>query len=244
LFFSLETVKKFRREIIQKANTNVFEALQNVPGPEKKTEFPHELRLERRQRGQRHKTQPVTADELNAIPEDKPTETMYSLKKKFDSFGARDSKADSGILSGSEGEIISHESESWRSLSVEENIGEDDPVKLSVSAKASMFHQIQESLKEKQEKKSASGAKRYIDRKKRERSRTLPITEDEVKLAAEIADKEEEEESSKMEASLVTLPTEGEGDDAADELSRWVQYENAAIFRTNADTFHARLGPL
>ncbi|XP_053386334.1 uncharacterized protein LOC123538762 isoform X4 [Mercenaria mercenaria] len=226
---SLETVKKFRAEVIQKASTNVFEALQKEEKqvPAKKTEFPQELRLERRSRGQRHKTLPVTAAELNAIPEDKPSETMNSLKKKFDSYGARDSKADSGILSGSEGEIITHEMESWRSLSVEENIGEDDPVKLSVSAKASMFHQIQESLKERQEKKSASGAKRYIDRKKRERSRTLPITEDEVKLAAEIADKEEEE-SKKGEETPVTEPAEGEGD--SDELSRQSLKDKVKLF--------------
>lgn len=204
--------------MIQKASFNVFEALQKEEkrAPARKTEFPQDLKPERRPRGQRHKTLPVTAAELNAIPEDKPSEAMNSLKKKFESFGARDSKADSGILSGSDGDIITHEMETWRSLSVEENIGEDDPVKLSVSAKASMFHQIQESLKERQEKKSASGAKRYIDRKKRERSRTLPITEDEVKLAAEIADKEEEE-SRKGEETPATAPGE-EGD--SDELSR------------------------
>lgn len=219
--FSLETVKKFRLVVIQKASINVFEALQKEDkhASLRKTEFPQELRLERRPRNQRHKTLPVTAAELNAIPEDKPSETMNSLKKKFESFGARDSKADSGILSGSDGEILIHETESWRSSSMEENISVDDPVKLSVSAKASMFLQIQESLKERQEKKSASGAKRYIDRKKRERSRTLPITEDEVKLAAEIADKEEEE-SKKGEETPGTIATEEEG--VADELSRLV----------------------
>lgn len=217
----METVRKFRSEIIKKASFNVFEAIQkqDKPGLNKKTEYPQPFRKERRSRGQRHKTLPVTAAELNAIPEDQVSQTMNSLKKKFDSIGARDSKADSGILSGSDGENL--ERDSLRSLSIEENIGDDDPVKMSVSAKASMFLQIQESQKERNEKKSASGAKRYIDRKKRERSRTLPITEDEVKLASEIADKEEEEaKASEKTGSSIELPTEAKEGDVTDELVR------------------------
>lgn len=221
----METVRKFRSEIIKKASINVFEAIQKQekPGIAKKTEFPQPYRKERRSRGQRHKTLPVTAAELSAIPEDQTSQTMNSLKKKFEGVGSRDSKGDSGILSGSEGENLERDVDSLRSLSVEENIGEDDPVKLSVSAKASMFHQIQESLKERNEKKSASGAKRYIDRKKRERSRTLPITEDEVKLASEIADKEEEDQNAgKVEkmGSSIELPTEEGDGDKTDELTR------------------------
>ena len=225
VFFSLETVRKFRSEIIKKSSINVFEAIQkqDKPGAVKKTEFPQPYRKERRSRGQRYKTLPVTAAELNAIPEDQQTGTMNSLKKKFDAIGSRDSKADSGILSGSDGENL--ERDSLRSLSIEENIGEDDPVKMSVSAKASMFLQIQESLKERNEKKSASGAKRYIDRKKRERSRTLPITEDEVKKASEMADEEDAAAASaaattEKTGSSIDLPKEAGEGDVTDDLTR------------------------
>ncbi|KAL4217138.1 hypothetical protein ACF0H5_023592 [Mactra antiquata] len=226
----LETVKKFRGEVLQKASTNVFEALQKEDSkiPLKRTEYPQPLRVERRPRNQRHKTLPVTAEELKAIPEGETTGTMNSLKKKFDIYGPRDSKADSGILSGSDGDFVVHDTESCKSLSMEENIGDDDPVKLSVSAKASMFLQIQESMKERSEKKSASGAKRYIDRKKRERSRTLPITEDEVKLAAEIADKEEEEKK-KEEPAPVVMETPADADDS-DELSRQSLKDKVKLF--------------
>ncbi|WAR09751.1 SVIL-like protein [Mya arenaria] len=232
---SLETVIKFRSEVIQKSSINVFESLQHPESkavPLKKTEFPqHVPPRDRRSRNQRHKTLPVTAAELGAIPEGQVSETMNSLKKKFENFGAgRDSKADSGILSGSEVDHLERESESWRSLSVEENIGEDDPVKLSVSAKASLFHtKIEESVK----KPSASGAKRYIDRKKRERSRTLPITEDEVKLAAEIADNEEKEEQEKKaaESGIVALATE-EGNEQTDELVRQSLADKVKLFTT------------
>lgn len=224
---SLDTVRKFRAEVIQRSSINTFEALQK---PEKnldnrKTEFPQHISpRDRRPRSQRHKTLPVTAAELGAIPEGQTSEAMNSLKKKFENFGAgRDSKADSGILSGSE---IDHvEIESMRSFSMEENIGEDDPVKLSVSAKASLFHnKIEESVRT-EKKSSASGAKRYIDRKKRERSRTLPITEDEVKLAAEIADEENAEAEKKAEQESVSASTEiatatEQAEGEADELSR------------------------
>lgn len=213
-------MRKFRSEILRKASTNVFENLQKEEKfPGKKTEFPQPFRKEKRPRDQRHKTLPVTAAELNAVPEDQIAEPMNSLKKKFEAFGARDSKADSGILSGSEVDFLERDSENLKSL--DENISEDDPVKLSVSAKASMFHQIEEKLKEKPDKKSASGAKRYIDRKKRERSRTQPITEDEVHTAAVKADEENNEEKEKtteIVSENVEVPDEGQGD--ADELSR------------------------
>jgi hypothetical protein len=52
-----------------------------------------------------------------------------------------------------------------------------------------MFRSLDEKARlEREKEKSASGAKRYIDRKKRERSRTMPITDDEVKTAAEMSD--------------------------------------------------------
>ena len=212
-------MKKFRAEILNKASKNTFAVIEKEQQETEKAEFPLHFRKEKRPRGDRHKTLPVTAAELGAIPEGQVSETMNTLKKRFESQGARDSKADSGILSiGSDGENLERDSDSLRSLSVEDNITEDDPVKLSVSAKASMFTQIQETLKEKPDKKSASGAKRYIDRKKRERSRTLPITEDEVKLAAEFAD--EDNAKDEAEVKSVRVPTEAGDGDSPDELSR------------------------
>ncbi|KAJ8320369.1 hypothetical protein KUTeg_001956, partial [Tegillarca granosa] len=176
-------------EVLRKASTNTFENLnkQSKAPVGKKTEFPQPFHREkgRRSRGERYKTLPVTLAELNAIPEGERSD-INTLQKKVQMFGVRDSKADSGILSGSEMDRESLASDcSLRSLSIEMDISEDDPARLSVSAKASMFKQIEEKEKSKPEKKSASGAKRYIDRKKRERSRTQPVTEDEVKTAAE-----------------------------------------------------------
>ena len=222
--FSLETVHKFRSEILHKASTSIFENLQKEEKfCGKKTEYPQPFRKDRRPRGLRHKTLPVTAAELNAVPEDQIAETMNSLKKKFEAFGARDSKADSGILSGSEVDVTDRESDHLKNLN--DSISEDDPVKLSVSAKASIFHQLEEKSKERADKKSsASGAKRYIDRKKRERSRTQPITEEEVHTAAVKAD-EENAEDKDMKTDIASerdeLPDEGQGD--TDELSRWVR---------------------
>ena len=214
----METVRKFRSEIIHKASTDVFENLQKEDKfLGQKTEYPQHFIKEKRPRDQRHKTLPVTAAELNAVPEDQIAESMNSLKKKFEAFGARDSKADSGILSGSENDFLERDS------SLDEHISEDDPIKLSVSAKASMFHQLEEKSKERADKKSASGAKRYIDRKKRERSRTQPITEEEVHTAAVKADEENKEDQEKTTEENVPsekdeVPDEGQGD--ADELSR------------------------
>lgn len=214
-------MRKFRSEILYKASVNIFENLQKEEKfPDRKTEFPQPFRKERRPRGERHKTLPVTAAELNAVPEDQIAEPMNALKKKFEAFGARDSKADSGILSGSEVDFQDRETDNTKSL--DENIPEDDPVKLSVSAKASMFHQMEEKSRERSDKKSASGAKRYIDRIKRERSRTQPITEEEVHTAAVKADEETAEGKDKTAAEVASerdeIPDEGQGD--ADELSR------------------------
>ena len=225
--FSLETVRKFRSEILHKASTNVFENLEKEDKfLGKKTEFPQPFRKDRRPRGLRHKTLPVTAAELNAVPEDQIAETMNSIKRKFEAFGARDSRADSGILSGSEVDVTDRDADNLKNAN--ENIPEDDPVKLSVSAKASIFHQLEEKSKER-DKKSASGAKRYIDRKKRERSRTQPITEEEVHTAAVKADEENAAEDNDTAGDDGTkdvasekdeVPDEGQGD--ADELSRCV----------------------
>ena len=156
---------------------------------------------------------------------------MNSIRRKFETFGARDSRADSGILSGSEVDMMERDADNLKNQN--ENIPEDDPIKLSVSAKASIFHQLEEKSKER-DKKSASGAKRYIDRKKRERSRTQPITEEEVHTAAVKADEENaaentaddkntagEERVSNVMSEKDEVADEGQGD--TDELSRWVQ---------------------
>ncbi|CAC5373882.1 SVIL [Mytilus coruscus] len=183
---SLATVQAFRAEVLRKASSNVFEQFskQDKQIVYRKTEYPQHLPRKRRGRSNRHKTLPVTAAELGSVPESEEIRLMSNRLKSRHS-GMRDSKADSGILSGSDLEgYDSARSDSSRSLSLEAELMEDDPARLSVSAKASMFKNILED----KPKKCASGAKRYIDRKKRERSRTLPVTDDEVHSAAEIAD--------------------------------------------------------
>lgn len=224
LFYSLQSVADFRREVLRKASKNVFNDLQKETKQTswKKSEFPQHIPREklRRTRSERYKTLPITAAELNAIPEGESI-GMAGLRKKSDWSGARDSKADSGILSGSsdvENYCDSFESqvseESLRSLSLELDAHEEDPARLSVSAKASLFTNIVEKSKPDKPKPCASGAKRYIDRKKRERCQTQPVTEEEVKSAAEIADntksdpdksEPQEEENTDPAARLVGL---------------------------------------
>ncbi|VDI10833.1 supervillin [Mytilus galloprovincialis] len=187
---NLATVQAFRAEVLRKASSNVFEQFskQDKQIVYRKTEYPQHLQRKRRGRSVRHKTLPVTAAELGSVPESEEIRLMSNRLKSRHS-GMRDSKADSGIVSGSDLEgYDSARSDSSRSLSLEAELMEDDPARLSVSAKASMFKNIIED----KPKKCASGAKRYIDRKKRERSRTLPVTDDEVHSAAEIADGEVE----------------------------------------------------
>ncbi|XP_076089117.1 uncharacterized protein LOC143059490 isoform X5 [Mytilus galloprovincialis] len=187
---NLATVQAFRAEVLRKASSNVFEQFskQDKQIVYRKTEYPQHLQRKRRGRSVRHKTLPVTAAELGSVPESEEIRLMSNRLKSRHS-GMRDSKADSGIVSGSDlGGYDSARSDSSRSLSLEAELMEDDPARLSVSAKASMFKNIIED----KPKKCASGAKRYIDRKKRERSRTLPVTDDEVHSAAEIADGEGE----------------------------------------------------
>lgn len=237
IIFRLESVRTFRSEVLRKASTNIFENLnkQSKAPVGKKTEFPQHFHREkvRRSRGERYKTLPVTLAELNAIPEGERSD-INTLQKKVQMFGVRDSKADSGILSGSEMDRDSLASDcSLRSLSIEMDISEDDPARLSVSAKASMFKQIEEKEKSKAEKKSASGAKRYIDRKKRERSRTQPVTEDEVKTAAEYGHTETKKAESMGDLTsgdtIEQLKAESkEKSDSDDELSRYVdnKYSN------------------
>ena len=148
----------------------------------------------------------MTAEELKAIPEGEPLDPDPRRRDSNDDDDADaddddrhreddevcwrrggDSRTDSGILSGSEAESLA--SDSLRSLSLEMDVSDSDPSRLSVSSKASLFRSLDERARAEREKeKSASGAKRYIDRKKRERSRTQPVTDDEVKTAAQMSD--------------------------------------------------------
>ncbi|KAK3605398.1 hypothetical protein CHS0354_036306 [Potamilus streckersoni] len=239
----LESVRKFRLEILKKASSNVFEQIQHQvkPVPEGvKTEYPQLFRKEDRKlrcsRLQRHKTLPVTAAELGAIPEDKSLTTI-SLQQTIGTFGMRDSKGDSGILSGSEADSIidkeSSHSDSLRSLDTD--LPDDDPSKMSVLAKATMFQKIEKT------RSSASGAKRYIARKKRERSKTQPVTEEEVKTAAEIADNEketehkEDEREENVEEKGEREEEKREEEDLHDELSRRSLAEKVKLFSSLKD---------
>ncbi|XP_033727896.1 serine/arginine repetitive matrix protein 2-like isoform X2 [Pecten maximus] len=212
---SLESVRAFRAEVLRKASTNVFQQSQKQKSlPTKKTEFPHPYhRLKpNKSRKDRHKTLPITAAELSAIPEGQTGE-FVTFRTKKDSNGNRDSKTDSGILSDVEvdSQFSDRMSDSLRSLSVETDLNDDDPARLSVSAKASIFKQQIE-----EKSKSASGAKRYIDRKKRERSRTQPVTEDEVKIAATMGDEGTEESEEKADEEKKDHKKEEKEDDKED----------------------------
>ena len=180
---------------MKRSSINIFEQIKEQDKrrkcPGHKTEYPQPYVPEKRNRKNRprHKTLPVTAAELMAIPEGEII-SLEVLKSKMQAL--KESKTDSGIVSsGSDIEKDSQGSDSVRSLTTDADNEDDDFSHMSVAARASLFRQMEE-----KSKKSASGAKRYIDRKKRERSRTQPITEEEVKTAAEIAD--EEAKSRKM----------------------------------------------
>lgn len=193
VYCSLDSVSAFRAQVRRHASKNIFEQLRTQelhqrPLPSKGSEFPQHLipeKRRRRSRHQRHKTLPVTAEELNAIPEGEQLEPVPF--RETHEMWKRDSRTDSGILSGSDVESLG--SDSLRSLSLEMDVSDSDPSRLSVFSKTSMFRSLDERARvEREKEKSASGAKRYIDRKKRERSRTQPVTDDEVKTAAEMSD--------------------------------------------------------
>lgn len=186
---SLESVSSFRALVMKRSSINIFEKLKEQDKsrrcPGHKSEYPQPYVPEKRSRKnrQRYKTLPVTAAELMAIPEGE-TISLELLKSKMQAM--KESKTDSGIVSsGSDIEKDSQGSDSVRSLTTDADNEDEDYTQLSVAERASLFRQMEE-----KSKKSASGAKRYIDRKKRERSRTQPITEEEVKTAAEIAEEE------------------------------------------------------
>ncbi|CAG5120664.1 unnamed protein product, partial [Candidula unifasciata] len=191
---SMESVSAFRALVRKKTSINAFEQItaescrvtkQQLPPCGKTLEFPQHLtpppRHARRGRMLRHRTLPVTADELNAVPEHQMLVTDPEWLK-LDRDGLYDSKADSGILSGSDADSLNN-ADSLRSLTQEMDGSDTDPSRLSVTDKTSIFRVLEERTKA---EKSASGAKRYINRKKRERSQTMPITEEEVKTASEM----------------------------------------------------------
>ncbi|GAB1597773.1 uncharacterized protein LOC115211517 isoform X3 [Argonauta hians] len=184
---SLETVTNFRALVMKQSSINIFEKLKeqekqrNLPG--NKTEYPLHYIPEKKsqKKRERYKTLPVTAAELMAIPEG---ETVGLDKFKSTMQALRDYKTDSGIVSScSDFERDSQGSDSMRNLAADVDVDDDDITHLSVAARACIFQKMEE-----KSKKCASGAKRYIDRKKRERCKTQPVTEDEVKTASEIAD--------------------------------------------------------
>lgn len=209
---SLDTVSAFRAQVRRNASKSIFDQLktQSQQRPllpaNKATEFPQHLTPEKRgrrrgrERHQRHKTLPVTAEELNAFPEGELLDSAPLRETALDLW-KRDSRTDSGILSGSEVESLG--SDSLRNLSLEMDTSDNDPSRLSLSAKTSLFKSLDERARAEREKeKSASGAKRYIDRKKRERSRTQPVTDDEVQTAAEMS----AEQPEKKPAPAIRLP--------------------------------------
>ncbi|XP_052827685.1 uncharacterized protein LOC106868432 isoform X3 [Octopus bimaculoides] len=185
---SLETVSNFRALVMKRSSINIFEQLkdqekQRKTYPGKKTEYPQPYIPEKmsEKKRERYKTLPVTAAELMAIPEGE-TVGLDNFKSAMQAL--RDYKTDSGIVSScSDFERDSQGSDSMKNLAIDADIEDDDITHLSVAARACIFQKLEE-----KSKKCASGAKRYIDRKKRERYKTQPVTEDEVKTASEIAE--------------------------------------------------------
>ena len=212
----------------------MLEKLVKPEDVQKSSEFPQDLPHPKGKlsRNERRKTLPVTADELNAIPEGELA-SISKLSQKPNGSGYRDSRADSGILSGSSDvenyyDTLDRDSLTSADIIADMETNEDDPARLSVSAKASIFKQLEEKSKTEKPKSSASGAKRYIDRKKRERCRTQPITEDEVKDAAEIADAPENSEKLEDKSEEIQKEIQErkqlEDEGLADDLSRLVCY--------------------
>ncbi|XP_036362121.1 uncharacterized protein LOC115211517 isoform X3 [Octopus sinensis] len=185
---SLETVSNFRALVMKRSSINIFEQLkdqekQRKTYPGKKTEYPQPYIPEKmsEKKRERYKTLPVTAAELMAIPEG---ETVGLDNFKSTMQALRDYKTDSGIVSScSDFERDSQGSDSMKNLAIDADTEDDDITHLSVADRACIFQKLEE-----KSKKCASGAKRYIDRKKRERYKTQPVTEDEVKTASEIAE--------------------------------------------------------
>ncbi|KAK6961559.1 supervillin, partial [Biomphalaria glabrata] len=194
---SLETVSAFRALVRKKTSINAFDQLkdqsvsrQPLPLGGKKAEFPQHLtpspKNQRRGRRLRHRTLPVTAEELNAVPENQMLIMHPEWAKTEDTEEKRDSKADSGILSGSDVDLL-HEQSGVLASDLES--GDKELSKMTISARANFFKGLEEKSRADREKeKSASGAKRYIMRKKRERSQTMPVTDDELMDAAESGD--------------------------------------------------------
>jgi hypothetical protein len=85
----------------------------------------------RRSRANRHKTLPITAAELGSVPESEVI-SMMSYRFKTGHYEMRDSKADSGILSGSS-DLEGYDSARSDSLSMDAELNEDDPARLETA---------------------------------------------------------------------------------------------------------------
>uniref|UniRef100_A0A2C9LZ04 Uncharacterized protein n=1 Tax=Biomphalaria glabrata TaxID=6526 RepID=A0A2C9LZ04_BIOGL len=166
--FSLETVSAFRALVRKKTSINAFDQLkdqsvsrQPLPLGGKKAEVPQHLtpspKNQRRGRRLRHRTLPVTAEELNAVPENQMLIMHPEWAKTEDTEEKRDSKADSGILSGSDVDLL-HEQSGVLASDLES--GDKELSKMTISARANFFKGLEEKSRADREKeKSASGAK-------------------------------------------------------------------------------------
>ena len=95
---------------------------------------------------------------------------------------------------------------------------EDEMSKMSVGQKMALFRKLEE---EEKEKKKNTGSRRFLDRRKRmERSRTQPITEEEIGAAAVIA----KEQKSESEAQH-----EDEVHDQGSEVTSSMSLENLSV---------------
>ncbi|KAH9498344.1 hypothetical protein Btru_006607 [Bulinus truncatus] len=163
---SREAVSNFRALVRKKTSINAFDQLkdqsgggnrQQVPLVGKKAEFPQHLppppKNQRRGRRLRHRTLPVTAEELNAVPEHQ----MLIMHPDWAKTEDLEEKRDSGILSGSDVDLLQDQPTAF---TTDLDSGDKEPSKMTISAKTSFFKSLEERSRADREK-SASGAKRW-----------------------------------------------------------------------------------
>ena len=208
--FSLQTVSSFRSEIIKKASLNVFKDLEKNKSPisqsyKKKVKgqesFPEPFWREKKKgkdrRGTRYKTLPVTLAELTEVPDSEPiTKHCHLLHKRQNSTGESDLDLD---------RLVAINIKDAMALSP------TSPVR-NTSGNQAFNQQAAKSVRPGRK----LGVKRFQDRKKRsERSLTQPITEEEVKEAAEMSNTTKEEEGKEDGKAKETSTSE-----SGDELSK------------------------
>ena len=193
----------FRAEIQKKTSQNIFEKLQQqsqqMPAtrhPAKRVKgqenYPEPLRHQKRQdrrNNPRYKTLPINLHELGLISE---IEALASSRRAP---GGKTVKADvtpvpddniNVLVENSAQKSTKNHSEDSHTLSIEEPVS--DSCQMSVGDKLSMFQRLDNDMLKEKNIARSSNARHLADRRKKlQRHRTQPVTEDEVKMAAVLA---------------------------------------------------------